>query len=46
VWGVYDDPKYIPRTPMHLVLQLTYISKHPGAPRETTAQVDWARVYK
>lgn len=44
-WGVYDDPKFIPRTPMHLVLQLTYISKHPGAPHQTTAQVDWARIY-
>lgn len=46
VWGVYDDPKYIPRTPMHLVLQLSYTSKHAGAPRATTAQVDWARVYQ
>ncbi|WP_435159164.1 glycoside hydrolase family 16 protein [Amycolatopsis sacchari] len=46
VWGVYDDPKYIPRTPMHLVLQLSFVRKHPGTPVATSAQVDWARVYR
>ena len=44
-WGVYDDPKFLPHSPMHLALQLTFISKHPGAPHQTTAQVDWARIY-
>jgi len=45
VWGVYEDKSYIPTTPMHLVLQLTYISKHPGPPVQTSLQVDWARIY-
>ncbi|NKQ52806.1 glycoside hydrolase family 16 protein [Amycolatopsis sp. K13G38] len=45
VWGVYDDPKFIPKTPMHLVLQLTFVRNHPGELVQTTAQVDWARIY-
>jgi beta-glucanase (GH16 family) len=44
-WGTYTDPKFIPRSPMHLVVQQNFNRKHPGPPLQSTVQVDWVRIY-
>ncbi|TVT21427.1 glycoside hydrolase family 16 protein [Amycolatopsis rhizosphaerae] len=46
VWGVYDDPKFIPRTPMHVTLQQNYTPKGPGLPLKSSVEIDWMRMYR
>lgn len=45
-WGIYSDPKFIPRTPMHLTLQQNFTRKHPGPPLRSSVEIDWARIYR
>ncbi|MTD57119.1 family 16 glycosylhydrolase [Amycolatopsis sp. RM579] len=44
-WGAYLDKQFIPQQPMHLVIQQNYNRKHPGAPLESSVQIDWVRLY-
>lgn len=46
VWGVYDDPRFIPRTPMHVTLQQNYTPKGPGLPLRSSVEIDWMRIYR